>query len=70
MYGKQWFDPADDSGIVIAGMGEAHLFPTLYEYRVGTVAAGKLRHAKIDEARVGASDAVVGTRSPSGRPST
>lgn len=59
MYGKQWFHPADDSGVVIAGMGENEPFPALYEYRVGTVAAGKLRYAKTDEARVGASDAVV-----------
>jgi hypothetical protein len=51
--------PADDSGVVIAGMGESEPFPVLYEYRIGTVAAGKLRYAKIDEARVGASDAVV-----------
>lgn len=59
MYGKQWFHPADDSGVVIAGMGESEPFPVLYEYRVGTVAAGKLRYAKVDEARVGAADAVV-----------
>jgi hypothetical protein len=59
MYRKQWFHPADDSGVVIAGMGESEPFPVLYEYRVGTVTAGKLRYAKIDEARVGASDAVV-----------
>ena len=59
MYGKQWFHPADESSIVIAGMGEAEPFPSLFEYRVGTVAAGKLRYAKVDEARVGASDAVV-----------
>jgi hypothetical protein len=31
----------------------------LFQYRVGTVAAGKLRYAKVDEARVGAADAVV-----------
>ncbi len=59
MYGKQWFHPSDDSGVVIAGIGENEPFPVLHEYRVGTVAAGKLRYAKVDEARVGASDAVV-----------
>jgi hypothetical protein len=59
MFGKQWFHPADESGVVIAGMGEAEPFPALSEYRVGTVAAGKLRYTKVDEARVGTSDAVV-----------
>ncbi len=59
MYGKEWFHPADESGIVIAGMGESEPFPALFQYRVGTVAAGKLRFAKADEARVGSSDAVV-----------
>lgn len=59
MYGKQWFHPADNSGVVIAGMGASEPFPVLYEYRIGTVAAGKLRYAEIDEARVGPSDAVV-----------
>jgi hypothetical protein len=59
MYGKEWFHPSDESGIVIAGMGENEPFPALFQYRVGTVAAGKLRHAKVDEARVGSSDAVV-----------
>jgi hypothetical protein len=59
MYGKQWFHPAEDSGVVIAGMGESEPFPVLYEYRIGTVTAGKLRYAKTDEARVGASNAVV-----------
>jgi hypothetical protein len=59
MYGKQWFHPADESGVVIAGMGDAEPFPALIAYRVGTVAAGKLRYAKADEARVGAAEAVV-----------
>jgi hypothetical protein len=41
-------------------MGESEAFPALLQYRVGTVAAGKLRYAKAEEARVGgASDAVV-----------
>ena len=59
MYGKEWFHPADESGIVIAGMGESEPFAALLQYRIGTVAAGKLRYAKADETRVGAADAVV-----------
>ncbi len=59
MYGKEWFHPSDESGVVIAGMGESEPFPALFQYRVGTVAAGKLRCAKVDEARVGPADAVV-----------
>ena len=59
MYGKEWFHPSDESGVVIAGIGESEPFPALFQYRVGTVAAGKLRYAKVDEARVGAADAVV-----------
>jgi hypothetical protein len=56
MYGKEWFHPADESGVVIAGMGESEPFPALVRYRVGTVAAGRLRYAKADEARVSADD--------------
>jgi hypothetical protein len=59
MYGKKWFHPADESGVVIAGMGESEPFPALLHYRVGTVAAGKLRYAKIEDARVGPTDAAV-----------
>ncbi len=59
MYGKEWFHPSDESGVVIAGMGESEPFPALFQYRVGTVAAGKLRCTKVDEARVGPADAVV-----------
>jgi hypothetical protein len=59
MYVTEWFHPADEGGIVIAGMGDSEPFPALLQYRVGTVAAGKLRYAKADEARVGAADAVV-----------
>ena len=59
MYGKEWFHPSDESGVVIAGIGESEPFPALFQYRVGTVAAGKLRYAKVDEAQVGAADAVV-----------
>jgi hypothetical protein len=59
MYGKEWFHPSDESGVVVAGMGESEPFPALLQYRVGTVAAGKLRYAKADEARVGSADAVV-----------
>jgi hypothetical protein len=56
MYGKEWFHPDDESGVVIAGMGESEPFPALVRYRVGTVAAGRLRYAKADEARVSAND--------------
>ena len=59
MFGKEWFHSADESGVVIAGMGEIEPFPALFQYRVGTIAAGKLRYTKVDEARVGSSDAVV-----------
>jgi hypothetical protein len=59
MYEKEWFHPVDESGVVIAGIGEDEPFPSLFEYRVGTVAAGKLRYAKANEARVDSSDAVV-----------
>jgi hypothetical protein len=59
MFGKEWFHSADESGVVIAGMGEIEPFPALLQYRVGTIAAGRLRCAKVDEARVGSADAVV-----------
>lgn len=52
MYMQSWFHPADQSGIVLAGMGESEPFPMLQEYQVGTIAAGKLRFAKLGEARV------------------
>ena len=50
MYTQQWFDPHDRSGIVFAGMGEAEPFPVLQEYWVGSIAAGKLRWLKSNEA--------------------
>ena len=53
VYEKEWFHPADQSRIVIAGMGEAEPFPVLLEYNVGTVAGGVLRHTKTDETRIG-----------------
>ena len=40
------------STVVFAGMGEAEALPALFQYRVGTLVAGRLRFAKIDEARV------------------
>lgn len=52
MFMRSWFHPADETGIVFAGMGEAEPFPMLQEYQVGTIAAGKLRFAKLGEARV------------------
>jgi hypothetical protein len=52
MYMKNWFHPADRSGVVVAGMGESEPFPVLVHYHVGTIAAGRLRFSKVDEARV------------------
>jgi hypothetical protein len=46
MFTQLWFHPADLSGIVFAGLGEAELFPACHEYHVGTIAAGKLRFNK------------------------
>ena len=60
MFGKEWFHPADESGVVVAGMGDVEPFPAVLQYRIGTIAAGKLRYVKEDEGRVGSSsDAVV-----------
>lgn len=53
MVEKEWFHPADQSNVVIAGMGEAEPFPVLLQYHVGTIAAGKLRYARKDESRIG-----------------
>jgi hypothetical protein len=44
--------PARGSGVVVAGMGETDLFPVLLHYRVGSIAAGRLRYAKVDDMRV------------------
>lgn len=44
--------PTDGSGVVVAGMGESDLFPILLHYRVGSIAAGKLRYAKKSNIRV------------------
>lgn len=52
MYMRSWFHPADETGIVLAGMGESEPFPMLQEYQVGTIVAGKLRFAKLGEACV------------------
>jgi hypothetical protein len=52
MYMRSWFHPDDETGIVLAGMGETEPFPMLQEYQVGTIAAGRLRFAKLGEARV------------------
>jgi hypothetical protein len=49
MFTQLWFHPADLSGIVFAGMGEAELFAACHEYHVGTLAAGKLRYYKRNE---------------------
>jgi hypothetical protein len=53
MFGKQWIHPAEQSGVVIAGMGEEEPFPAVLEYCVGTVAGGRLRHVKEESCRVG-----------------
>lgn len=52
MYTQNWFHPNDKTGVVLAGMGESEPFPVLQHYHVGTIAAGRLRFAKFDEARV------------------
>jgi hypothetical protein len=52
MHTKQCFGPDGGSGVVVAGMGEADLFPIVLDYRVGTVAAGRLRYIKKHEKRV------------------
>jgi hypothetical protein len=53
MFTQLWFHPADLSGIVFAGLGEAELFPACHEYHVGTLAAGKLRFNRRGEIYVG-----------------
>ena len=52
MHTKQCFGTNGGSGVVIAGMGEADLFPIVLHYRVGTVAAGRPRYVKAGESRV------------------
>ncbi len=52
MHCLTWFHPADETGIVFAGMGEREPFPALHEYHVGPIAAGKLRFSKVDEVKV------------------
>ena len=49
IFTQLWFHPADLSGIVFAGLGEAELFAACHEYHVGTLAAGKLRFYKRNE---------------------
>jgi hypothetical protein len=52
MYTKKWFHSGDLSGVVVAGMGESEPFPVLVHYHVGTIAAGRLRYIKFDEALI------------------
>jgi hypothetical protein len=52
MHTKQCFAADGGSGVVVAGMGEVDLFPIVLHYRVGTVAAGRLRYVKEGESRV------------------
>jgi hypothetical protein len=61
LFGKEFFLPAEESGLVVAGIGEAEPFPVLIRYSVGSIVAGRLRYAKRDDARVGGSgpDAIV-----------
>ena len=59
MYMQQWFHPHDRSWIVFAGMGEAEPFPVLQEYRVGSIAAGKLRSFKSNDARVSREESAI-----------
>jgi hypothetical protein len=54
IFGKQWIHPAESSGLVISGMGEEEPFATVLEYKVGSIAAGRLRHLKETRCRVGA----------------
>lgn len=56
MFAKDWFHRKTESGLVIAGMGEAEIFPALIQYRVGSVAADRLRYAKVTEFRLGPTD--------------
>lgn len=50
------WSPLAPSGIVIAGFGEAEAFPVVMSYLVGTVAAGKLRFTKREDAHIGQKD--------------
>ncbi len=56
MFGKDWFHRKTESGLVVVGMGEAEFFPVLIQYRVGSVAADRLRYAKVAEIRLGPTD--------------
>jgi len=59
MQTQQWIHPLDRSGIVFAGMGEAEPFPAVLEFAVGSLAAGRLRWFKADEARVTRDDSAI-----------
>jgi len=51
LFGKQGPFP-DESGVVVAGLGECEPFPLLFEYRVGPILSGHLRAVRKGEARV------------------
>lgn len=51
LYTRAWPEPWE-SGIVVAGLGELEPFPSYLAYNVGTIAAGKLRYAKVGEATI------------------
>lgn len=57
IFTKDW-EEYEESGVVIAGIGETEPFPVLLAYNVGPIAAGRLRYAKVEEARVNAESEV------------
>lgn len=59
MHTQQWLHPDDRSWIVFAGMGETEPFPVLQQYRVGSIAAGRLRSFKFNEACVSREDSAI-----------
>lgn len=46
------FGGGDDSGIVLAGMGTAEIFPSVLHYRVGTITNNRLKLMTVDENRI------------------
>ena len=45
MHEKEWISPIQLSGVVIAGFGDAEVFPHLVGFEIGPMAAGKLRYS-------------------------
>lgn len=52
MYERAVIHPDEQSSLVFAGMGAEEPFPVLREYQVGSIAAGRLRHVRVGEARI------------------